>query len=68
MTRHDGSRPEPLAEEIRRLLGSPGMTRYLSGLPDFSVEPGLPKRLSDLLGNLKRAERSWRGGRGRRRG
>ena len=61
MTRHDAHRPAPLAAEIRRQLGSPGVTRYLSSLPSFSVDPGLPERLRDLLNELRQVEGHRRG-------
>jgi hypothetical protein len=54
-----------LAEEIRRQFGSPGALRYLNALPSLEVEPGLPARLQDLLGKLRHAETSRRGGGGR---
>jgi len=64
MSRHNATIPAPLAEEIRRQIGSPGVTRYLASLPTFSVDPGLPERLSDLLGELRRAEARGRGRKG----
>ena len=48
--------PDPLADEIRRQLGSAGLTRYLSSLPAFAVDPGMPERLRDLFAELQRAE------------
>jgi hypothetical protein len=61
MTRHDAHRPAPLAAEIRRQLGSPGVTRYLSSLPTFAVDAGMPESLRDLLSELQRAEAHRRG-------
>jgi hypothetical protein len=65
MTRREATTSSALAGEICHQLGSPGVARYLSSLRTFSVEPGLPERLRDLLGELQRAEahRQRNGGR-----
>ena len=49
MTRTNFNKSDPLAREIRRQFGSPGMTQYLANLPTFSVEAGLPERLAERL-------------------
>jgi hypothetical protein len=57
-------RPDPLADEIRRQFGSTALTRYLSSLPAFSIDPGVPDRMRELLADLQKAE-GRRRGRGR---
>jgi hypothetical protein len=37
------------------------VTRYLSSLPTFAVDAGMPESLRDLLSELQRAEAHRRG-------
>jgi hypothetical protein len=60
MIRHKANRSAALADEIRSRLGSPEVTRFLSSLPTFSTDLGLPERLRDLLEELQRAEADQR--------
>ena len=62
MTPNNRHTPDVLSEEIRRQLGSPAMARYLSSLPYFTVESGLPERLRGLLNDLHRTESGARNG------
>ena len=56
MSHQTAERPDPLAEDIRRQFGSTAVRRYLSSLPAFGVDPGVPDRLRDLLADLKQVE------------
>lgn len=61
MNRQTVKQPDPVADEIRRQLGSAGLKRYLASLPTFAVEPRVPDRLRDLLADLQSVEARGQG-------
>jgi hypothetical protein len=61
MSRRPNSQND-LQQEIRKQLGSAGMSRFLHALPGFQVEHNTPERFVHLLAKLDRAESDQRGG------
>ena len=65
MTRNNGERPEGLAADIRRQLGTEATKRFLRTLPAFRAEADIPDHFRQLLDRLDGAESDVAGNRHR---
>jgi hypothetical protein len=65
-TSNTGERPESLAADIRRQLGSEATKRFLRTLPAFRTEANIPARFRELLDRLDGVESSVADGARRR--